>query len=494
MKNFFLLLLCLISPVCLFGQSLENYRKAFSYLDKSITVTAPTPLDRVQISAKGTIFNLGHYDVPEKTRMIPVEESYTYFRAEEVSGFKSIIQNNGNTYIRSVIAKADSLHQVDYYNPIVVKKSAKESGYELAKVFPLQLLQFAHRHRRSLRYLGEQKGRILLSFADEAANQVTLYLNRQSFLLEKAERLFYDDRYGDTESATEYRNYVKDNGIYYPKERVDYALGMVERQLTYSGLKLNAAVPIGEVSPSWLPPSVKEGMAQKISRQDSLQVEQIAPNVSMIKIISRDNKVLIAEFNDYVALLESPSGLALNQQILSEVNKRYPTKPLRYVFVTHHHPDHAGGIRAYAGLPVTLVTTAGNKAFFEKMLNTTHTLGGTGAAKNPRCQLDFVPLDGEKNFGDAQTQVIVYEIGKGTSHTNEHLVFYFPQHKLLWSGDLLFFRSDGRLYPAGNRGRAVYDLIKNKKLTVERIYTSWPLEGQAPFGTVEELNKALSLN
>jgi glyoxylase-like metal-dependent hydrolase (beta-lactamase superfamily II) len=194
-------------------------------------------------------------------------------------------------------------------------------------------------------------------------------------------------------------------------------------------------------------------------------------------------------------LFEVPQGLDMNLKLIAALAKRYPDKPLRTLFVTHHHPDHAGGIRAYANLPLTLITTHGNKDYFEKLLTSTHSMG-TVSVKNEGVQIkmNFVPLNGSKDFKDKFNEVVAYEIGSNTSHTTEHVVYFFPESKILWTGDLLFFDEKGTIYPVEPRSKSVFNLIQTKKLSVDRIYTSWPLHGQKDYGTVDFLKQLVVSN
>ena len=477
------------------AQTRPNYQKALGILDKAIKTTGKDAPNSITLTAKGTIHNLGHYETPEKTRDLPVEEIYAYFEKEQVNYLRSAMQNNGNSVVRSSITKADSMYYIGYYDRrVVATNNIQEFSFESAKTLPIKLLQFVYQHRQSLRHLGGDKTHDWLSFNYKPNNAVTLYINKKTFLLDKVEQLAYNDRYGDAIFTTEYKNYKLLNGLQIPKNRTESEYGMIERELTYENIRFDAKPDTANFRLLWLPKTFRDRLATNRTTKDSLVVENIAPQLDLVKIVSQNNKVLVAQFKDYVALFESPAGLGLNEQILQEIQKRYAPKLLRYVFVTHHHPDHAGGIRAFATMPVTLVTTQGNEAYFKKLLATTHTLGNKlSNAESLKLKMDFVPIEGQKSYKDEEMEVVAYEIGKATSHSNEHLAYYFPKQKLIWSGDLLFFRTDGKIYPAGGRGKSVYDLIQNQKLAVDKIYTSWPLHGQAAFGTVEELKKAIDM-
>lgn len=493
MKKLCLGFLFILSIFSAIAQTLPNYHKAFGVLNKSIDATGKDVTNSIAFSAKGTIYNLGHYDTPEKVRQIPVEESYAYFSKENVNYSRSSIQNNGNVYFQSAIGKNDSVYSMGYYDrTFIVSSDAQEFKFKSALSLPIKLLQFAYENRQSLRYIGSDKDYEWLTFSYKPNESVTLYISKKTNLLDAVERLAYSDLYGDAVFKTEYKNYVLNKGTQFPGTRTDTEYGIVERELAYSDLRMDAEIESFDFKLPWLPKAFQDKLPAFQSHDEVFSTETLAPGLDLIKLTSRNNKVLVAQFKDYIALFESPSGLELGQRILGEIQKNYPSKPLHYVFVTHHHPDHAGSIRAFAPLPMVLVTTQGNEVYFKKLLATTHTLG-TSATQNKglKLQMDFVPLEGQKSYKDEQMEVTAYEIGKATAHTNEHLVYYFPQVKILWTGDLLFFREDEKIFPAGDRGKSVYDFIQKHNLAVDKIYTSWPLNGQSSFGTVAELKKAV---
>ena len=58
------------------------------------------------------------------------------------------------------------------------------------------------------------------------------------------------------------------------------------------------------------------------------------------------------------------------KQIIAEANKLVPGKPIKYVINTHAHFDHAGGLRAFVAEGATIVTSQGNKGYYEELSRT----------------------------------------------------------------------------------------------------------------------------
>ena len=70
-----------------------------------------------------------------------------------------------------------------------------------------------------------------------------------------------------------------------------------------------------------LPEYFRKKMAERIEVGDSQVFENIATNISLIKIVSQNNKMLVAEFSDCIVLFKAPSGIELNENIIAQLKR-----------------------------------------------------------------------------------------------------------------------------------------------------------------------------
>ncbi|MCC5613212.1 hypothetical protein LC612_42675, partial [Nostoc sp. CHAB 5834] len=301
--RFIYLLAALWAGYCpVWAQTMANYQKALSVLQKSISATGKDIPASLLLTTSGTIHNLGHYDIPEKTKNIPVDEKVAYFAPEQVYFVRTAIQINGSSYVSSSVSKSDSLYSIDYFDRTLIKSNAHDFRYDAAKVLPIKLLQFAYANRQSLRYLGEQNGHNLLSFSYKPNDAVTIYINSKTSLLSKVEKIGYNDRYGDVPFTSEYSGYKDKNGLKTPTSRIDYEFGLPEREVTYTDIRSNVKPDTSDLQLRWVPVAFRTKLPEINQKNETLVVETIAPNIDLIKITSQNNKVLVVQFSEHVAL------------------------------------------------------------------------------------------------------------------------------------------------------------------------------------------------
>jgi glyoxylase-like metal-dependent hydrolase (beta-lactamase superfamily II) len=141
----------------------------------------------------------------------------------------------------------------------------------------------------------------------------------------------------------------------------------------------------------------------------------------------------IVEFKNYVMMLEAGQSEARGLAYIAETKKQFPGKPIRYVWTSHPHSDHTGGLPALVAEGATIVTQENNKAFLEKALNTPRTLLNDTLAKKP-AKARIETIAEKKVYSDGTRTVEFYHIYP-TPHSNGLTVAFIPKEKILFQAD-----------------------------------------------------------
>jgi glyoxylase-like metal-dependent hydrolase (beta-lactamase superfamily II) len=97
-----------------------------------------------------------------------------------------------------------------------------------------------------------------------------------------------------------------------------------------------------------------------------LRLNELAPGVQ--HVVGGSHHSLIVEMKDHLVVFDAPVSDAQTNTVLGLARAKFPGKPVKYLVLTHHHMDHAGGLRAYAAQGATIVTGKGTAAHFKKVL------------------------------------------------------------------------------------------------------------------------------
>jgi len=171
---------------------------------------------------------------------------------------------------------------------------------------------------------------------------------------------------------------------------------------------------------------------------------------------------ILVEFKDHVMMLEAGQSEARGLAYIAESKKLFPGKPIRYVFNTHPHSDHTGGLPPLVAEGATIITSKNNEAFFEKALNTPRTLLDDTLAKNPKkAKIDGI---GEKKVYTDGTRTVEFYHVPGAPHSNGLMIAYIPKEKVLLQGD--FTVTPGQ--PANDHVKALAPVLKKLNLPFDR--------------------------
>src|SRR5213078_800190 len=171
---------------------------------------------------------------------------------------------------------------------------------------------------------------------------------------------------------------------------------------------------------------------------------------------------IIVEFKDYVMMLEAGQSEARALAYVAEIKKLVPNKPIRYVWNSHPHSDHTGGLPVLVAEGATIVTQKNNVKFLEKALNTPRTLLNDTLAKNPK-KAKIEAVSEKKVYSDGTRTVEIYHVSP-VPHSNGLMIAYMPKEKVLFQGD--FTVTPGQ--PANDHVKALAPILEKLNLDFDR--------------------------
>lgn len=163
-----------------------------------------------------------------------------------------------------------------------------------------------------------------------------------------------------------------------------------------------------------------------------LRLQELAPGVQ--HVVGGSHNSLIVEMKDHVIVFDAPVSDWQSNWTISAARGKYVKKPVKYLVLTHHHMDHAGGVRAYADAGATIVTGKGTAAHFRRVL-------AAPFARNPDLSASdlsrtpIVEVTGKHVLGDGTRQVELHLI-EPNPHAEGLLIGYLPDARLGYVTDI----------------------------------------------------------
>jgi glyoxylase-like metal-dependent hydrolase (beta-lactamase superfamily II) len=179
---------------------------------------------------------------------------------------------------------------------------------------------------------------------------------------------------------------------------------------------------------------------------------------------------LAIEMKDHSVLVDAPLNEERALAVIAKTKELIPNKPIQYLVTTHHHWDHAGGIRTAIDEGATIVTHEMNKAFFERIAKTPHTINPDRLARSQK-PVKIQAVGDKGQLTDGTRTVELYTIA-GNEHSADMLMVYLPKEKILAEADAFTPPADanGSIVVTSVPFAAVlYDNIQQRKLDVQTI-------------------------
>jgi glyoxylase-like metal-dependent hydrolase (beta-lactamase superfamily II) len=267
---------------------------------------------------------------------------------------------------------------------------------------------------------------------------------------------------GDTPVLTRFSDYrpVAGSALQFPM-RIRQTQGNFDvLDLQVAEVQVNPAVTIEA------PPQVR-------AFRETVAVQVVAPGVWFLGGGSH-NSVAI-ETASQIVLVESPLYDGRAQAVLQAANMLVPGKTVQTVVNSHHHFDHAGGLRAAAADGAVLVTSAMAAPYFERVFANPNRVQPDRLAASGRTP-KFIGVAGRQVLADGPRRIEVHEL-QGSVHAQGFLAVYLPAEKLLIEADAYTPGPPNSPPPpvVNDNQRNLVDNIERLGLQVDRIL---PLHGR----------------
>ena len=164
-------------------------------------------------------------------------------------------------------------------------------------------------------------------------------------------------------------------------------------------------------------------------------VEALADGVWDVAVVrgERRDGGPVVEFSDHLVMFEPYGSEAATLARIDAANRLVRGKSVEAVIVSHHHSDHAGGVRAVASRGITLIGHRRTQSLFEEWVARPAVVFPDELARNPQ-PLKFVPVDERLVLEDSTRRLEVYHV-VGHMHMSDALFAYLPEERILMEGD-----------------------------------------------------------
>ena len=132
-------------------------------------------------------------------------------------------------------------------------------------------------------------------------------------------------------------------------------------------------------------------------------------------------------------MVEAPLDEARSLAVIAKVKETIPGKPIRVVVNTHHHFDHAGGLRTFVDEGATIVTHQINQPYYVTAWAAPRTLRPDRLARSGK-PATFQTFTDKDILKGANRTIEVHWIANSPHHDGFAMV-YLPADKILIEAD-----------------------------------------------------------
>ena len=308
------------------------------------------------------------------------------------------------------------------------------------------------------------------------------YINDMGYV-EKVQTMINIDPIGDSIWDAEYSNWKDFGGVKFPTHIVQHQYEPIFFELNVTDVKVNQPVDLtppagrggrggGKGGDGKAGAAAKGGPGGPGGGRGAPPVVTDEDLGNGAWLITGGYGSVVVNFKDYIVVVEGPSNEARADAIIAEAKKLVPGKPIKYILNTHAHFDHSSGLRPFVAEGATIVTSQGNKGYFEHILQNPHTIAPDKLwmmTQHPKVKVEYVGEAKKMTGGD--NEIDLYHVD-GSMHNDAMLMVYLPKQKVLIEADEFNVLNPIPTAPVAAPNQYQVNLLANidrLKLDVDRI-------------------------
>lgn len=288
---------------------------------------------------------------------------------------------------------------------------------------PVGLIQRALERGSSIVPITTNEGRLFR--INVGYNEVDLFVDRATLLPTMTLKYVSHPMLGDVLIETEFDDWREVDGVKLPMHIVQ----RLDGRWTLSDIRLTSARINTDVGNLAAPIDVRAAPIPELNV--TVTVDTIGPGLWYLA--GQSHHSVAIEMSDHLLLVEAPQNDARTLAVIARARQLRPDKPLRAVINTHHHFDHAGGIRAAMSEGLTIITHAGNVAFYRDLGRRRFGITDDALSRTSRTPT-IEGVATKRVLSDGTRSVELHHI-RGNPHASTLLMVYLPAERLLIQAD-----------------------------------------------------------
>jgi glyoxylase-like metal-dependent hydrolase (beta-lactamase superfamily II) len=421
--------------------------------------TPDPPLPIFKVSAARIAFDFTGGRMRQEVTRTPTFVTANTAAQVQIGGLDANVGYNvaaNGTATRASDAVARDRRVAMYMHPIGVLRAALETGVQLSNP----------------RKEGNDD---VVDITTTQGDKLTLYVDSGTKLPSKVIAMTANNTnwpIGDATIQTSFADYGDVDGLKVPARLTT----TIDGRYTTSDLQISKTAINGDTGDLAAPEAARSAAAPALAAM--VTAEEVSKGIWYLA--GQSHHSVLVEFADHLALIEAPQNEVRVSAVLEKIRELKPDKPLRYAVNTHHHFDHSGGVRRILAEDVTLITHAGNKAFYEELAKRAATLYPD--SKPPRTP-KVEGVTGKYELKDATRTVEIHHVPN--PHSDTMLMVYFPAERLLVEADLYTPPAPNAPPPPGFPfAPSVVEAVQKLGLRVDRLM---PIHGFiVPYRNLEQ--------